>query len=64
MNITLEEAEKIIAIAKQKAIELKTKMNITVVDSGANIVAFSRMDGCLVGLSRYFNKESKNSPFF
>ncbi|MCD8447686.1 heme-binding protein [Tenacibaculum finnmarkense] len=35
MNITLEQAEKIIAAAKAKSIEIDTKMNIAVVDAGA-----------------------------
>lgn len=64
MNITLEEAEKIIAIAKQKAIELKTKMNITVVDSGANIVAFARMDGAWLGSADISIKKAKTARFF
>lgn len=36
MNITLEQAEKIITAAKKKAKEIDAKMNIAVVDSGAN----------------------------
>lgn len=35
MTITLEQAEKAIAAAKQKSIEIGTKMNIAVVDAGA-----------------------------
>ena len=49
MNITLKQAEAAIASAKTKAIELNTKMNICVVDSGANLVAFARMDGAWLG---------------
>ena len=64
MNITLEEAEKIIAIAKQKAIELKTKMNITIVDSGANIASFSRMDGAWLGSVNISIKKAKTARFF
>lgn len=45
MNISLEQAEKMIAAAKAKAVELNTKMNISIVDAGANILAFARMDG-------------------
>ncbi len=64
MNITLEKAEKIIAIAKQKALELNTKMNITVVDSGANIVAFARMDGAWLGSADISIKKAKTARFF
>ncbi len=45
MNITLEQAEKVISVAKEKSKAIDTKMNIAVVDAGANLVAFSRMDG-------------------
>jgi len=41
MNITLDQAEKAVTAAKAKAIELGTKMNISVVDAGANILAFA-----------------------
>lgn len=64
MNITLEQAEKIIVIAKQKALELNTKMNITVVDSGANIVAFARMDGAWLGSADISIKKAKTARFF
>ncbi len=49
MNITLEQAEKVIAVAKAKSVELNTKMNISIVDSGANLLAFVRMDGAWLG---------------
>jgi uncharacterized protein GlcG (DUF336 family) len=64
MNITLETAEKIIVIAKQKALELNTKMNITVVDSGANIVTFARMYGACLGLPDISIKKAKTARFF
>ena len=49
MRITVEEARKIIAAATAKAVELKVLMNIAVVDDGANLVAFERMDGAWIG---------------
>ena len=64
MNITLEKAEKIIAIAKQKALALNTKMNITVVDSGANIVSFARMDGAWLGSADISIKKAKTARYF
>ena len=49
-QVTLEAAERIIAACKKKADEIGQPMNIAVVDSGANLVAFARMDGTkLVG---------------
>ena len=64
MNITLEQAEKMIAAAKAKAIELGTKMNISVVDAGANILAFARMDGAWLGSADISLRKAKTARFF
>jgi uncharacterized protein GlcG (DUF336 family) len=45
MNITLEQAEKAIAVAKQAAQERDELTALAVVDTGGNLVAFARMDG-------------------
>lgn len=49
MNVTLEQAEKIIAAAKQKSKDIDCLMNIAVVDAGTNLVAFAKMDGAWLG---------------
>ncbi|WP_026752792.1 heme-binding protein [Sediminibacter sp. Hel_I_10] len=64
MNITLEQAQNIIEKAKAKAIEIDTKMNISVVDSGANQVAFVRMDGAWLGSADISLKKAKTARFF
>lgn len=64
MNITLEQAEKVIAAAKKKAKEIDAKMNISVVDSGANPVAFARMDGAWLGSADVSLKKAKTARFF
>lgn len=64
MNITLSQAEKIISIAKEKSIAIDTTMNIAVVDSGANLVAFSRMDGAWLGSLDIAIKKAKTARFF
>jgi uncharacterized protein GlcG (DUF336 family) len=64
MNITLEQAEKAIAAAKLKASEIDTKMNIAIVDAGANLVAFSRMDGAWLGSVDISIKKAKTARFF
>lgn len=64
MNISLEQAEKIITAAKVKSLEIETKMNIAVVDAGANLVAFSRMDGAWLGSLDISIKKAKTSRFF
>lgn len=64
MNITLEQAEKAIAAAKNKAKAIDTKMNIAVVDAGANLVAFGRMDGAWLGSLDISIKKAKTARFF
>jgi uncharacterized protein GlcG (DUF336 family) len=64
MNINLAQAEKAVAAAKAKAIELGTKMNISVVDAGANILAFARMDGAWLGSADISLKKAKTARFF
>ena len=64
MNITLEQAEKAIVAAKQKATEIDTKMNIAVVDAGANLVAFGRMDGAWLGSIDVSIKKAKTARYF
>ncbi|PKP14239.1 MAG: glycolate utilization protein [Bacteroidetes bacterium HGW-Bacteroidetes-3] len=63
-GISLEQAEKIIAVAKEKAISLNTKMNISIVDAGANLVAFVRMDGAWLGSEDISLKKAKTARYF
>jgi uncharacterized protein GlcG (DUF336 family) len=64
MNISLEQAENAITAAKAKALELGTKMNISVVDAGANMLAFARMDGAWLGSADISLKKAKTARFF
>ena len=64
MNITLAQAEAAIAAAKVKAKEIDTKMDICVVDAGANLVAFARMDGAWIGSVDISFKKAKTAAWF
>ena len=64
MNITLAQAEKMIAVAKEKSTAIDTKMNIAIVDAGANLVAFVRMDGAWLGSLDISIKKAKTARFF
>lgn len=64
MNITLAQAEKILSVAKEKATSIETKMNIAIVDAGANLVAFARMDGAWLGSLDISIKKAKTARFF
>ena len=64
MHVNLEKAEKAIAAARKKAIDLNTKMCIAVVDTGANLKAFLRMDDAWVGSIDISIKKAKTACFF
>ncbi|APS39538.1 GlcG/HbpS family heme-binding protein [Salegentibacter sp. T436] len=64
MNITLAQAQKVIAAAEKKSKELDVKMDIAVVDSGANLTAFARMDGAWLGSVDIAIKKAKTARFF
>ncbi|MHA4843507.1 GlcG/HbpS family heme-binding protein [Flavitalea antarctica] len=64
MNITLEQAEVAIKAAKQKATELKTLMNIAVVDSGTNLIAFAHMDNAWLGSIDISQKKARTARYF
>ncbi|MAZ72911.1 MAG: glycolate utilization protein [Flavobacteriaceae bacterium] len=63
-TVNLKTAEKIIQAAKEKAKEIDTKMNICVVDAGANQVAFVRMDGAWLGSADIALKKAKTARYF
>ncbi len=64
MNITLAQAEAAIAAAKSKSKELNTKMNISIVDAGSNLVAFVHMDGAWIGSVDISMKKARTAAWF
>ena len=64
MHVNLENAEKAIEAARKKAVKLNTQMCIAVVDSGANLKAFMRMDDAWVGSIDIAVKKAKTACFF
>ena len=48
-RVSLASAQAVIEAAREKAEKLGVPMNIAVVDAGANLVAFARMDGAWLG---------------
>lgn len=63
-DITLEQAHKAIEAAIGKSIELETKMDIAIVDSGANLKAFVRQDGAWLGSVDIAIKKAHTAAFF
>src|ERR1700730_488380 len=64
MNVTLADAEIAIVSASKRAAELETQMCIAIVDSGANLKAFHRMDDAWVGSIDIAIKKAKTAVFF
>lgn len=63
-NITLNQARQIIDVAIKKSESLGAKMNIAVVDSGTNLVAFNKMDDAWLGSIDISQKKAKTARFF
>ncbi|MBY6243096.1 heme-binding protein [Methylosinus sp. Sm6] len=64
MHVDIAAADAAIAAARQRAAELGTKMCIAVVDSGADLKAFHRMDDAWVGSIDIAIKKAKTAVFF
>lgn len=64
MSITLEQAEQLSEAAKAKAKEIGVPMNIAIVDEGANLVSFHRMDNAWLGSVDISIKKAKTARFF
>ena len=63
-EITEAQASAAIEQAVQKARELKTKMDIAVVDTGANLKAFRRMDDAWIGSIDIAIRKARTARFF
>jgi len=63
-DITLSQAHKILQAAVEKAGEINTAMDIAIVDSGANLKAFLRMDNAWLGSIDIAIKKAKTARFF
>ncbi|AGS21832.1 GlcG/HbpS family heme-binding protein [Rhizobium etli] len=46
---TIDEARRIIAAGEARANEIGVRVNIAVLDAGAHLMAFTRMDGAVLG---------------
>ena len=63
-DITLAEAQAIVAAALKRAKKIGVPMNIAVVDAGANLKAFNRMDNAWLGSIDISIKKAKTARFF
>ena len=63
-DVTTDQALAILDAARRKAEELELKMDIAVVDAGANLKAFVRMDGAWLGSIDIAITKAKTARFF
>lgn len=63
-EMTLQAARAAVNAALEKAQEMGVKMNIAVVDAGANLKAFARMDDAWLGSIDIAIKKARTARFF
>ena len=63
-DITMEKAQAVLEAALNKAEETDTRMDIAVVDAGANLKAFIRMDEAWIGSIDIAIRKAKTARFF
>lgn len=63
-DMTLDRARAAVAAAVEKAQQMGLKMNIAVVDAGANLKAFARMDGAWLGSVDVSIRKARTARFF
>ncbi len=63
-DLSLAQAHAIVEAAQAKAVELGTNMDIAVVDAGANLKAFVRMDGAWIGSIDIAMKKARTARYF
>ncbi len=63
-EISLQQARAAVNTALEKSKEIGVKMNVAVVDAGANLKAFARMDGAWLGSIDIAIKKARTARFF
>src|SRR5579871_4320158 len=63
-DITQVQAEAVIEAANKRAAEIGTKMDIAVVDAGANLKGFARMDGAWLGSIDISIRKARTARYF
>jgi uncharacterized protein GlcG (DUF336 family) len=63
-DLSLDQANAALEAAVKKAEEIGTKMDIAIVDAGANLKAFARMDGAWLGSIDISIKKASTARWF
>jgi uncharacterized protein GlcG (DUF336 family) len=62
--ITTRQAEAVIAAAQAQAVQLGVPVNVAVLDAGAHLKAFSRMDGAVLGSIDVATRKARTAVLF
>jgi len=62
--ITVNQAREVIAAGEARANEISVPVNIAVLDAGAHLKAFSRMDGALLGSIEIATGKARTAALF
>ena len=63
-DLTLDHAQSILEAARQKSVDMGIAQNVAVVDAGANLKAFLRMDGAWLGSTDIAITKAKTARWF
>jgi uncharacterized protein GlcG (DUF336 family) len=63
-DVSTDEAQAIVQGARRKAEDMDLKMNVAVVDAGANLKGFLRMDGAWLGSIDIAIKKAETARYF
>ena len=63
-DLTLDHARAILEAARQKSVDMGIAQNVAVVDAGANLKAFLRMDGAWLGSTDIAITKAKTARWF
>ncbi|SNR69340.1 Uncharacterized conserved protein GlcG, DUF336 family [Humidesulfovibrio mexicanus] len=63
-DLSLTQAQAVLAAAQAKALAIKVPMNIAVVDAGGNLKAFARMDDAFIGSIDIATRKATTARFF
>lgn len=63
-ELTLVQARSCVSSALEKCAEMGVKMNIAVVDAGANLMAFARMEGAWLGSIDIAMRKARTARYF
>ena len=63
-DITLQQAQAAVNAALQKSTEMGVRMDIAVVEAGANLKTFARMDGAWLGSIDIAQKKARTARWF